>query len=349
MIRRAVYTAVIGGYEGSLAAPPDSEVDYICFTDSPELTSERWQVELVEPRFPMDPVRSARALKIVGHDLLADYDQTLWVDNRVELLADPALVLDRWLADDVDIAMPLHSYREQVIDEFAAVLHGGLDEPFRVYEQLFHYGQANRDVLEQRPYWTALLARRSAATVEHAMRVWLDQVLRYSRRDQLSINLAITTAAPAVRALDIDNFDSAVHRWRTFDEASRVDPARFSRDAIYAMLPQEAVRRDLDQDLARQLAEATAYREATEGLANELGEAERGRRALAETAAALQAETARLQAESAQLRDEMTGRDDHIAQLTGQRSEMLRSTSWRVTAPLRRLTGLARQKGRSTR
>ena len=94
-----VYRALIGDYE-TLREEPVSETsnaEFICFTDDPDLRSDTWRLVLVEPLWPHDAVRSARYLKIMGHPLLSEYERSLWVDNKVELLASPDGIVSDWL------------------------------------------------------------------------------------------------------------------------------------------------------------------------------------------------------------------------------------------------------------
>jgi hypothetical protein len=214
MVQRAVYTALLGRYE-ALAEQPvaaASAVPFICFTDDPDLSSETWDVRLVEPALDMDPVRSARALKITGHPDLAGFDETLWVDARVRLLADPAAILDSWL-DGADLTLPQHSFRPDVVSEFEEVLIAGLDESSRLYEQLTHYTTIAPDLLGSQVPWTAILARRRGPAVDRAMAEWLLHVVRYSRRDQLSFVHATARAGVDARLVALDNYRSDLHEW----------------------------------------------------------------------------------------------------------------------------------------
>ncbi len=212
--RRVVYTALIGQYEELLEQPAaaGSGVTFICFTDDPNLSSSTWQVRLITPAFPEDPVRSARMLKIRGHSDLAEFDENLWIDNTVFLKTDPELIFDEWL-DGADIALPLHSYRETVDREFEEVLRLRLDDPARIREQHRQYVHSFPDVLESKPHWTAILARRNTEIVAATMSTWMDHVLRYSRRDQLSEGVAFSLSQGRVKSVEIDNFESALFAW----------------------------------------------------------------------------------------------------------------------------------------
>ena len=217
--RRVVYTAVISGYErlNEQPAARDSGIDFVCFTDDDTVVSETWDVRVIEPRFPLDAVRSARYVKTMGPILLADDDESLWIDNTVLLTAPPARIFDEWLAD-ADLGMPRHSLRRSVVAEFEAVATFGYDDAARVYEQLIQYSQLDDAALREVPFWTAILARRHTPPVLAAMQTWYEHILRYSRRDQLSINFVLRAAGVAVHAVEMDNARSEVHEWPIHNE-----------------------------------------------------------------------------------------------------------------------------------
>lgn len=212
--RRAVYSALIGRYEKLNEQPwaATSRVPFILFTDDPELRSESWDVRLVTPQFRSDPIRSSRALKALGHSELEDYDELLWIDNTVELRADPDAILADWLSGS-DLAVPLHSFRSSVLAEFSAVLELGYDDPGRLHEQLWHYASERAEALELPALWTGMFARRREARITAVMHDWYSHILRYSRRDQLSLQQVLASAGVAVNAVPLDNHASALHVW----------------------------------------------------------------------------------------------------------------------------------------
>jgi len=307
--RRAVFTAVFGGYEELSVQPvaAGSSIPFICFTDDPDLKSESWDVRVVEPLFPLDAIRSARAVKIRMPGELEEFDETLWIDNSVQLTQDPNAILDEWLAED-DIAMPRHSYRRNVMAEFDQVGVFGYDDPSRIYEQLIHYSELNPEVLLEAPYWTALVARRRTDEVRAAMSLWMDHVLRYSRRDQLSINYILNSSGLSVRAIEIENFESEFHQWPT--EVGRKTGLRSSRYQDALRIPAVQIGR-LSNDLD----------EITEDM----------RRAVAEREEALQAQQANV-----------AERDEEIRRLSSEIDALRTSRSWRLTAGLRRFSDRVR-------
>jgi len=210
-----VYTVLLGGYDALLDQPvaADSEADFVCFTDDPGLVSDTWRIELIEPIFPQDLHRSSRVYKILGHPLLDAYDVTVCIDASVRLRATPERIVEEFLTDDVQMALAEHSYRDSVLDEFDEVVRLNYDDRSRVYEQLTDYAVHHPDALSAKPLWGGLLVRRRSPHVADAMRAWFDQVLRYSRRDQLSLPHALQTTGLPYRAVPLDNFSSHIHEW----------------------------------------------------------------------------------------------------------------------------------------
>jgi hypothetical protein len=214
-VRVCVYTVLLGNYDQLLPQPvaADSSADFVCFTDDASLVAEGWRIELVEPFLPQDLHRSSRLLKILGHESLDAYDVTVCIDASVQLRATPEEIVASWLSEDADMAFAHHSYRTTVLEEFDEVVRLNYDDRARVYEQLTDYAVVYPDVLDARPRWGGLIVRRKNARVAATERIWFDQVMRYSRRDQLSLVVAITRGPARVSSLDVDNFDSRFHRW----------------------------------------------------------------------------------------------------------------------------------------
>jgi hypothetical protein len=313
-----VYTALFGAYEVLNEQPmaAESRIPFVCFTDDPALTSKSWDVRLVTPAFSADPVRSARRVKLLGPSMEAPSDTTLWIDNSVVLTSPPERILAEWL-DGADFAAPLHSFRARVVDEFEQVLHDERDDPGRVNEQLSHYLQCCPEILELEPLWTALLARRRTPAVERFAGIWYEHVLRYSRRDQLSVRAAMQQV-PDLRArtIPLDNIVSPVHRWPVSSDRRLHDGLRNPVDSLRPLAARITL---LELRLADARAatvaagrDLEAARDQSQGLltANERREAQ-----LSEAeghAAHLRAQVQALEAELVQVRESATWRAGRV-------------------------------------
>lgn len=238
MPRIALYTALIGNYErpsemltpNAVASNGSSGVDFFRFTDATDARNAvvrgdnglLWHEIHVRPRIPMDPIRSARAIKILGNSLLSDYDATVWIDNRILLKVRPCELLDRVLPSGADLAVPLHSYRDTLAHEFDAIIEGFIDDPHRVREQRLVYSKCAPALLTQQIPWTAILIRRNNPAIHAFSSFWWEQVLRYSRRDQLSFSYACDNFPDLKFAyFSVDNHQSDVHVWPKPSEVGR--------------------------------------------------------------------------------------------------------------------------------
>ena len=257
MLKRCVYTAFIGGYE-RLNEPEiarESSLPFICFTDDPDLRSDFWQIQVVQPTFPMDPIRSQRDIKIRPHLYLPEFDQSLYIDNTVRLSVVPEKLFDAFLGQ-ATFALPTHSFRENILDEFVEVARNGLDNSARLFEQVNHYLLTDPKALDERPYWNAILFRdHRDEKVRRALEIWFSHVLRYSRRDQLSIIPALHAVGLSPLRLEIDNHSSWFHTW---PHAENRDRNKGMRDVGASLAPAVFRLRQVEQalDQAKQALEA---------------------------------------------------------------------------------------------
>jgi len=214
--RCCVYTALLNGYEQLTEQPVrrESGVDFLCFTDDPSLTSDTWDLRLVTPLLPADPARSQRYLKIRADRVLPEYDVSLYIDNSVLLRVPPEDLIAALLPPGRDLAAVSHSFQTTVKGEFAAVVEWELDAPSRCEEQEAHYALTDAALLELRPLWSGLMVRRHhSAAIVAAMETWYTHVLRYSRRDQLSVWCGLRAAGVEPVVHDLDNHESPYHVW----------------------------------------------------------------------------------------------------------------------------------------
>jgi hypothetical protein len=213
--RVALYSCLFGGYERLNELEPEAlgSSDAILFTDDPNLTSRTWRIVVVQPAWPGDSVRSQRQIKILGHEALAGYDTLVYIDNTVKLRVPVESFVEQWLKDST-LAMLIHGPPATTIsDAFDVVTELKLDDPNRFDEQREHYAAHYPDVLKAKPLWSGFFARRNNDDYRAFARIWYDHVLRYSRRDQMSIHVALEVSGISIREIDISNSDSPLHTW----------------------------------------------------------------------------------------------------------------------------------------
>lgn len=320
-----VYTVLLGQYEELNEQPVSisSSIPFICLTDDPELTSETWQIRLVSPVFAMDEIRSQRDIKLRPHVYLPEFSASLYIDNSVLLKDIPENIIEQYGLES-GICLPEHSFRNTVLNEFIEVAKLGFDDQTRIFEQLNHYLVDCPSVLEEKPYWTAILLRsHTDCRIQRMMEIWAGHVFRYSRRDQLSINLAFKLAGTAPNCMKIDNYDSWFHTWPI---TKRRERGKGMRCPTVSITPPLARIRQLEQKLIEQA--RTHQQEMME-------KDEQQERAMDELAKKyqddyLQVKEKMLSMEAISIQQNIT-----VSELQTQVFALLNSTSWRITAPLR--------------
>jgi len=89
-MKTVLYTANIGGKDSFNPTPKQVPgVDYVYFTDNPNLKSSIWDVRQVPSDFPTDEARrNARYYKVNPHKLFPEYDISVWVDSNINVVGD---------------------------------------------------------------------------------------------------------------------------------------------------------------------------------------------------------------------------------------------------------------------
>ncbi|WP_234998860.1 FkbM family methyltransferase [Ruegeria sp. AU67] len=203
------------GFE--LPDPVDEQnVDYVCFTDRSELEPNGWSVRVVHPTFLDDLNRSSREQKIRPHRWLSEYTRSIYIDSSVQLKASPISLWEYMMpSKGIEFSAFHHSFRDTVREEFNAVLEARFEDDLLLADQLESYINHFPDVVSGKPVWGGLLARRhNEKRCISAMEMWLSHVLRYSRRDQLSLPIALMEFTyDRVNIIERDIYDTEFHIW----------------------------------------------------------------------------------------------------------------------------------------
>lgn len=209
-----VYTVLMGISERLNEQPiaAVSNAEFVCFTDQPNLKSDTWQIRIIKPEVFGDSHRSSRVVKIGAFREFGEGAKTLYIDNTVILQCDPEPIVDQWLKRD-SIAMFKHSGRESVLEEFDACMAHKLDDQVKLKEQLKIYSSQIPAILTRQPFWGGLIARRNDAVADKFSREWMTHVLRYSRRDQLSVNAAQYLSGSCIKAIPGSITKTEWHEW----------------------------------------------------------------------------------------------------------------------------------------
>lgn len=192
----AVVTASFGQRRCRLLTPAHVRpgVDYVCFTDNPELRHDVWQCVLREPLLK-EPCRDAKRFKVLAHEHV-NADASIWIDAHCRLMCDPLAV---WNEFDEPIAVVKH-WRACIYHEARACIRRGKDCPKRIRAAIAGYRK------EHPPRWGLFyggwILRRHTPEVEAFNRRWWRLIADGSRRDQLSLPVALRKGGVAFAAID---------------------------------------------------------------------------------------------------------------------------------------------------
>ncbi len=211
-----MYTSLYGNLDDLPEQPvrAASNVDFIAFVGDPTLVSGTWTLRHLPPRLPGDAVRSARFAKLHPHLLLEDYDVSLYIDCTVLLKQPPEALFDALLFGRSEtMACLRNSHRDNAPDEALAILDLGYDDPETCLRQLRAYAEGGQQGTVPL-IWTGLLLRfHHHKKVVTMMERWWEHVLRYSRRDQLSFCYVAEILDFPFIAHSLDNESSIWHLW----------------------------------------------------------------------------------------------------------------------------------------
>lgn len=183
--RRVVYTAIYGGYDEPRPHASLSGVDFLCFTDNPNLRHPDWEICYDPPRYP-HPRMAAKYHKLIGHERLAVYDQSIWIDGSVELQDAQFVEIATSYLRQSCLAMFAHPYRCDIFQELDASL--GLEkyralplteqvkryreQGFKSDNGLYHCGVLIRDLRD--PF------------IAKFGRAWMQENVEWTYQDQIS-------------------------------------------------------------------------------------------------------------------------------------------------------------------
>ena len=124
------YTCITGGYDSlkePLVAPKN--IDFICFTDSMQLSSSVWKIRPIPEDLQfLSNVKKQRAVKICPHKCLPEYDVSIWVDGNILIKDDLNKLLAEYDLDKVPFYTRIHPKRNCIYDEMEACLELGKDK-----------------------------------------------------------------------------------------------------------------------------------------------------------------------------------------------------------------------------
>lgn len=226
-LRLVIYTVLVGTKEGlnnplhfvGADAETDLDIHYVCFTDNDALLSPTWQMRhFSQPLLPVE--KMSRLPKAQPALFFPDFDYSLYIDNTVVLKRLPR-------SDDIRDALFRgfrHPWRSSPLDEADIVVKAGLDAADVVAAQVDFYASQQRplDEVGRLTAGTVLLRRHHDARVLRFGDLWWQQILLFSKRDQLSLDLCAREAGCPVEYFDGDKTNNELFVWPILPDGRRI-------------------------------------------------------------------------------------------------------------------------------
>lgn len=189
----AIVTAVAGGYD--VLRPPaviDSRFDYIAYADSPVENPGIYDVRPL-PYIDADSTRSARFVKTNVHKLLPEYDYVVWIDANILAVGEIYPLVEKFMKSGKDFGAILHPLRRSPFAEMNACIRARKDDVAAIKEQRDYYRSIGYDT-DQLIESNILIYNLNSESTRQFLDIWWNQIDRFSRRDQLSINYSLDKA-----------------------------------------------------------------------------------------------------------------------------------------------------------
>ena len=182
-----IYTALFGEYD-TLKTPKyvDEKVDYICFTNNNNLSSNIWRIIYFQTSGSLDLCRYAKQFKVLPHMYLQEYDISIWIDASIEINNSMMEMLKNELGNTNYLFFP-HNTRICSYDEADICVAWELDNAEMINEQMKRYKKEGFPEKYGLIAAGAIVRRHMKNEVISLMEQWWYEIETGSKRDQISL------------------------------------------------------------------------------------------------------------------------------------------------------------------
>ncbi len=232
--RICVYTCITGDYDKLHEIDnPEKNVDYLCFTNNPNLKSKTWKLIPIKDS-NLDNHYLSRKIKMLGHPIISEnYDISVWMDGAVIWQQSIANFVKKYLKE-ASFAAFKHSQRKSIHEEAIACLNFRKETKNNILDTLNFLDQ------EQFPddlglyEMTVFIKRHNDPKVIKTMNIWFETILNHSKRDQLSFMYAIWKTHLKINTINLNVWNNP---W--FYSSKHLSPTRITDCHIYYGNPDE--------------------------------------------------------------------------------------------------------------
>lgn len=184
----AVYKVVLNDYDFVL--PPsvtDDDLDYILFTDKPDMHIKGWQTVNIESDLLDIPCfKVNRYYKFFPYKVLEKYDASLYIDGNIHIKGSIKKLVEDFVASHALIGLVNHPKRNTVNEEVEACVTSGKVDSKLIYDEYKKYlsdGFQDQISLTEN---SVILRWHKDSRLKKAMEFWWDCFQYSAGRDQIS-------------------------------------------------------------------------------------------------------------------------------------------------------------------
>ena len=192
-----IYTVITGGKDTLSEDINIKGAKAVCFTDDPNLKSEKWEIRLI-PSLYKDVRRDSRTVKLLPHIFFPEAEYSLYLDGNIICKVPIQRIIHEWLQDD-DIAVFKHHTRDCLFQEAKECIRLGLDDTETIEKHVERYkGFPEHKGL----YQCGVILRRHTPRIKRLNEAWFAQYMTGCKRDQVSFPYVLEKEGVSINGID---------------------------------------------------------------------------------------------------------------------------------------------------
>lgn len=178
-MKKVIYTVLLGDYKLNEPEYINKDWELICFTNKSKI-SNNWKIIYINKDNNLR--KKAREIKI-RCDKFLDFDICIFIDAKFTIKCN----LDNFVKKNLkyDISLMDHSKRNCIYDEARFCIDKNIGNKNNILKQIQSYKKKNfpKNV---GLYGTGVLIRKNTIEMIKFMKLWYNEIEKYSNRDQIS-------------------------------------------------------------------------------------------------------------------------------------------------------------------
>jgi len=195
----------------------------VLFTDDQNLHVPDGISVVVDRLVGLDPNRSSRRAKLMPHRYLAETDWSIYIDNNMQILADPKCLIETLKGRREFLFATKHPSRECAYAEADACISAKKDDPKTIQYQMQVYRDHGFPENNGLIHCGFLVRRHNQPGFPEFGDHWFEHVLAYSRRDQLSVEFIAWKLGIKIGCLAESHNQKPLFDWPVFSDDIRRD------------------------------------------------------------------------------------------------------------------------------